>query len=339
MQLPNEKGETLCPPRQSRGSTPVRAGHSFRRTSSIEVTWSEDIQGPMHFVGRARDIFTSRVDCPPTVLQEDHCDAVVRSNGSIISLCAEPARPDLDRLTGARIGGGFRRLLEETDPDERAAGSPLSLLLDDMTGVILVAGAAWTSWDPEWVSKMMGDVPIESLLKARENACIAHVPGSSAQNRGKTLDDPGESIAADLPRADDPRGWHELQDQEGVGFRRARRIDIAFGEVILIDAEFQDSGTRPDGRRNAIHEYGLRVTADRDSHEVLSATAEPRVLPYRECPSAQISLKQLLGTPLPALRERVRTELAGPAGCTHLNDALRALADVPALMCNLPSIS
>ena len=36
----------------------------------------------------------------------------------------------------------------------------------------------------------------------------------------------------------------------------------------------------------------------------------------------------LLGTPLPELREKVLAELRGTAGCTHLNDALRALARI-----------
>jgi hypothetical protein len=33
-----------------------------------------------------------------------------------------------------------------------------------------------------------------------------------------------------------------------------------------------------------------------------------------------------------ALRERVLDELKGTAGCTHLNDMLRALAEVPVLV-------
>jgi hypothetical protein len=40
-------------------------------------------------------------------------------------------------------------------------------------------------------------------------------------------------------------------------------------------------------------------------------------------------------TPLPELREKVLAELKGTAGCTHLNDALRALAEVPALVQHL----
>jgi hypothetical protein len=50
-----------------------------------------------------------------------------------------------------------------------------------------------------------------------------------------------------------------------------------------------------------------------------------------ECPSAASNLSRLLGTPLPDLREKVLAELRGTVGCTHLNDALRALAEVPAL--------
>ena len=39
-----------------------------------------------------------------------------------------------------------------------------------------------------------------------------------------------------------------------------------------------------------------------------------------------------VASPLPELREKVLVELRGTAGCTHLNDALRALAEVPVLV-------
>lgn len=44
------------------------------------------------------------------------------------------------------------------------------------------------------------------------------------------------------------------------------------------------------------------------------------------------NMGKLVGRDLPALREIVLDELRGVAGCTHLNDALRALADVPVLL-------
>jgi len=128
-------------------------------------------------------------------------------------------------------------------------------------------------------------------------------------------------------------GWHAFASQEGqVGLRRARRIDVRLEGDIVIDSAFQDSATTPSGERAAVHEYRLTARADRTSLRVLSVEADPRVLPMIECPSAVANLDRLLGTPLPELREKVLAELRGVAGCTHLNDALRALADVPSLV-------
>jgi hypothetical protein len=55
------------------------------------------------------------------------------------------------------------------------------------------------------------------------------------------------------------------------------------------------------------------------------------VLPYPECPSAAPNVAWLLDQPLPELRSRVLQILRGTDCCTHLNDALRALEDVPVL--------
>ena len=114
--------------------------------------------------------------------------------------------------------------------------------------------------------------------------------------------------------------------------RRARRIDVTVGDAVTIDAAFQDSASRPDGGRMALHEYRLSATADPVSLRVTSISAEPRVLPFPECPGAMRNVARLCGTPLSDLRERVLDELKGTAGCTHLNDALRALAGVPSLL-------
>ena len=60
-------------------------------------------------------------------------------------------------------------------------------------------------------------------------------------------------------------------------------------------------------------------------------TPVPRVLPYDECPLAVRNVAALAGLPLSELRGAVLERLRGPLGCTHLNDMLRALADVPVL--------
>jgi hypothetical protein len=41
--------------------------------------------------------------------------------------------------------------------------------------------------------------------------------------------------------------------------------------------------------------------------------------------------RRLIGARLPEMRDAVLGQLRGPEGCTHLNDALRALAEVPKL--------
>jgi hypothetical protein len=71
---------------------------------------------------------------------------------------------------------------------------------------------------------------------------------------------------------------------------------------------------------------------------LVALEADPRVLPYRECPTAAGNVQRLIGAPLAVLREQVLVDLRGTAGCTHLNDALRALAEVPALVDRLQKV-
>ena len=67
---------------------------------------------------------------------------------------------------------------------------------------------------------------------------------------------------------------------------------------------------------------------DAATSTVLEATATPRVLPWFECPEAAASAGRLAGRTLDSLRAGVRAEFLGASTCTHLNDMLRALADV-----------
>lgn len=80
-----------------------------------------------------------------------------------------------------------------------------------------------------------------------------------------------------------------------------------------------------------MHEYGLTASANRISGELLAVAADPRILPYLECPGAAANVERLLGQNLDGLRLAVIDLLSGPLGCTHLNDALRALAEIPVL--------
>jgi hypothetical protein len=126
--------------------------------------------------------------------------------------------------------------------------------------------------------------------------------------------------------------------QNTVGMRRARRIDVRLDKVIFIEAAFQDSAAKPDGTRAALHEYQLSATADPSSLRLLSIDATPQVLPFGECPGAVTNISRLLDSELSQLRQTVLDQLPGTLGCTHLNDALRALAEVPTLVSHLRNV-
>ncbi|MDI9914269.1 DUF2889 domain-containing protein [Rhodococcus sp. IEGM 1379] len=89
---------------------------------------------------------------------------------------------------------------------------------------------------------------------------------------------------------------------ETVGAKPTGRIDIRVGETIEIDSMFQDSSTTRGGGRVAVHEYHVTATADVETGTLLTIDADPRVLPYEECPLASLNVGRIIGTPRSALR-------------------------------------
>jgi hypothetical protein len=141
--------------------------------------------------------------------------------------------------------------------------------------------------------------------------------------------------AADLDAENDPLAWHELADLGAGEMRRLRRTDVGLDPthpgILVVDGMFRDSYLDSDGVESVVHEYGLSVRIDRDALTVLAIAAEPRVLPWQECPMAVASSGRLVGQRLTGLRTHVRGELTGTSTCTHLNDLLRSLDDVAVL--------
>jgi hypothetical protein len=290
----------------------------------------------MAMVGRARDAITRAEGTPPQILAEDGFRARLQWDRTIVEIEADPDRPNIRRLVGARGGGYLRKALDELLPEERRMATPLHLILDDLSGASLVAGWAWSRWTDEWRTRPVAGAPAPARPPGRsmEGVCTGFRPGSSALNAdGTSSGDQSHADVVDLRRPDDPEGWHPFTVQDGgVGMRRARRIDVWVDGLIHIDSAFQDSATNPKGGRTAVHEYRLTAMADPASLKLLSVTADPRVLPYAECPAAAANVGRMVGAPLGVLREKVLEDLRGTAGCTHLNDALRALAEVPTLV-------
>jgi hypothetical protein len=316
-------------------ATPPRRPGSVRRTSTIDMRWPAGPGTQLRLLGRARDLLTPTDGGEPVVLREDTMRVGVNSaTRTIEDIDVFPHRPGVAKMVGARGGGSSRSVLAAAMADEAEAGTPLYLLLDDIAGASLIAGFAYSRWmDRELLLQSISAAPVRNM----EGVCTGFQPGSGAlMPDGSSNWNHQVRPVAPLPRDDDPRGWHPVEDVTGIAMRRARRIDVHVGDTITIDSMFQDSSTVPTGGRVAVHEYRLTATADPQTGELLSIDADPRVLPYDECPLASRNVGKILGTPLSELRSVVLEKFAGTEGCTHLNDAMRALAEVPRLVRELP---
>ena len=314
------------------GIAPKRRSGSVRRTSTIDMTWPAGFGTQLRLEGRARDILTLEAEASPVLIATASAQVGIGDNRTIEDIAVDPLRPGVERLIGSRGGGYLRAALDEFLPGERAKGSPLYLLLDDISGTSLIAGFAWSRWTEDWLH-----APRRAPRPDMENVCIGFRTGSTAliEQRDGMQSHRVQPVGS-LLDPDDPSGWHELLELPDVSMRRARRIDVwEESDTIVIDSMFQDSASDPQHGRVAIHEYALRATADRATMTITSIEPDARVLPFMECPSAMGTAVAVIGAPLSDLRAVVLDRLSKANGCTHLNDALRALAEVPILLGHL----
>lgn len=337
--IPAHLIEPAEPARTPAGPAPRRRAYSVRRTSSLDVVWpANDFESPMHFMGRARDMYTAGSRDQYQILAEDSLSAQISRDRVIEQITTQPERDYVDALVGVRGGGRLREALNTALPQRSDTETPLYLLIDDLAGSSLVAVWAWTQWVDMWSKNFGRDLKAESGTRpSMEGICIGYRPGASSLNvDGTPKITQNATVVPPLRNPDDPDGWHALPEPGGVHFRRARRIDVWREQGrILIDSSFQDSARCPDGRRRAIHEYTVRASADPHTFELLDIDAIAQTLPYTSCLAAPGNTHKLLGTPLNTLRHKVLEQLSRAEGCTHLNDALRALAEVPILIAAL----
>lgn len=313
-------------------ASPPRRPGSVRRTTTIDMTWPGGMGTDLLLQGRGRDLRTGSEQVAEEVAAEQ-MRVVVAPDRTIAAIETTPSWPELQGLVGARSGSGFRGILGRTLPPGRADEGPLHLLLDDLPGATLISGFAFAQWVP--VERLLAAVADKPGAPGRsmEGICTGFMPGSSGlAPDGSSRWTHRTREVLPLESSPDPLAWHEIRHIEEVAMRRARRIDVWLEDgMIRADAMFQDSATRPEGGRIAVHEYTLTATADLATRTLRSVEPVPRVLPYAECPLAVRNAGSLVGTPLADLRAVVLDRLAGVAGCTHLNDAMRALADVARL--------
>jgi hypothetical protein len=297
--------------------------NSFRRTSTIDTHPAQFGDSDVDL--RARDVVAREhtVD----VLGEIRVRARLRQH-MIDDITSTPRDKRLTQLRGYRVGPGFRSEVGKLLPDEARRASLLHLLLDDWVGAALVSGysvqhAAITMGNEDWLPDGAADriagicagfAPEASLVGyVRRNGTIPSVHGPIA------------------PALD---GLHPVDPLSAHGMRRFRRLDLVPTEddSAGFRAHFRDSHVDGDGVETVVHEYTVAGTVDTSTRTITSVTADVRVLPWQECPGAIGSAHRVRGMALSELRERIRGEFVGTTTCTHLNDTLRSIADLDALL-------
>lgn len=325
--------------RQSAGVAPPRLPGSVRRTTSIDSHWPHGFGEPWEMTGRARDVVTPLDGGALSEVARGGFLITASPRREIQAIRTSPRHPREQELIGVRAGGASREALGAIMGDVR--GTPLFQLLDDFAGASLVAGWIWSEWIDDWAARTE---QVRAQAGAgrdgqMENICTGFARGaSSLKADGRpAMDVQSRTEVGPLGNPDDPHGWHDMPRQEGPQMRRARRIDVyRDGDLLRVDSGFQDSGSTPSATRRAVHEYRVHAEIEAASMRLVSLQALPMILPFQECPGASVKVGRLVGMPVAEFRAAVPITLPGTLGCTHLNDVLRALADVPTLAASLP---
>jgi len=319
-------------PHEPATTTPPRRPGSVRRTTTHDSLRPDGLTGRLLVVARGRDLRTE-VDGSTSVVDAVRLDIEVDylSGRTITSITADPDFDGIDRLIGVRAASGFRGRLGEVLPGEREAGTLRHQLLDDLPTAVLVSG---NSLHAEL------DMPRDpERMRTGVDQCAGWARGASIMvgwsDEGATPRVTGP-LAPPLVLDGDPSAWHELLVLGPHDMRRARRMDVwAEDDGVHVDAFFRDSHVLADGDDTVLHEYGVAAVIDPTSRTFTSCAATVGVLPWQECPMALASAGRLVGAPVDGLRAWVRTSFTGTSTCTHLNDTLRALEDVPSLVDSL----
>jgi hypothetical protein len=332
--------------------TPDRRRGSIRRTTSIRTTWPDGFDSSLLLTAVGRDVVTTGEG---DGVVTDRLRLEVRAEGplkTVRSITSDPAGAELHRLEGLSLAGGFRKgVAMKLAPGKLAPGklapgklapgklgpgegSVLALLLDDLPGAALVSGSARLRAVIEATGELPGFGDAELPV-----VCIGRRPDgvmTRSRREGHPLLGQGPPCG-ELARPDDPLAWPAEPPLPVHGMRRLRRVDVSVVEDrIVVDTHFRDSYMESSGVESSVHEYEVFVSAGAGDHVIRAIEVRPRVLPGPDCPGATASARAVVGQPMDELRRFVRTAMRDDTICTHLNDQLRSLADVPALLSVLP---
>jgi hypothetical protein len=306
-------------PQQPVATTPHLVTGSLRRTSTIDTHPAGSGKSDVDL--RARDVLAMAdgVD----VLGEIRIRAHL-GDRAIDLIDSAPREDRLAQLIGVRVGPGFRSAVGSLLPDEVRRHSLLHLLLDDWVGAALVSG-----YGVQHAAITLG---IEEKMPAgtadhMAGICAGFAPEASLVGYARRH---GTIPSVHGPVAPPLGGSHDVEPPRAHRMRRMRRLDLTPADAF--DAHFRDTYVDGDGVETIVHEYTVSGAVDAATRTITSVTAEVHVLPWQECPGAIGSAVRAQGMTLSEMRSRIRGEFVGTSTCTHLNDTLRAIADLDALL-------
>ncbi|MSV81769.1 MAG: DUF2889 domain-containing protein, partial [Actinobacteria bacterium] len=316
-----------------RASTPERRPNSIRRTYTIDTVRPGDILGEIVQTAVLRDLHTA-ADGTTTVLQtaEVHTQIDFQAHFALLEITSDPPRERLHELVGRSVSTGFRAAVAGLLPDDVEQATALYSLLDDLPGAALVSGVVIG------VAGRISDLQRSGPKLQIEGLCAGFQAGGSIMVE---IDAGHHSPTVTGPQApsltnDDPLAWHAMRSMGPHDARRLRRLDVLPGATpdapVEVEVYFRDSHVDEHGSERVVHEYSVTALVDPASQTVIRSSAVAHSLPWLECIQAEASGDRLAGRPLRGLRPHVREELIGITTCTHLNDTLRSIEDVRAIL-------
>ena len=310
---------------------------------------------PHRTLARSADVRGGAVDClssRPSPLRRVDLTAAIDDDGGLSRFDCVP--DPLIQLLGRPAGRGFRAALQPLT-GSGPNGRLLRRVLWDLPILAQVAGqtalldhdAARTEiqFNRRGTDQCSGwRADGEMMQRVDRNAGVLVMPLGPRTARGLTERWLGPQPAL-APMATRRERVLEVGAREVAGPR-------GMPDQVPVTIRYRDSYADPDGLSRALHEWTV--------HTVLTGSGpgsgsgpgpgpgsgpgearfgefavEAGRLPWVECPVAGLSARRLDGHAIGDVEQMISSGFAGISTCTHLNDTLRTLAELPDLVASL----
>ena len=186
------------------------------------------------------------------------------------------------------------------------AATPLYVLLDDLPVAVVISGyARLYSGEIAPTRADAGQLRADVCAGWRSDGTMM----VSIRSHGR-MPVPVGPAANRLEPATDPWAWHEIGPLGPGGMRRRRLVEVSDGNPGRVYAMFRDTHVDAGGTETVLHEYAVTADLDPATLVLSGCRAQPRVLPWVECPEAAPSATRLDGRTVTELRRLVTREFS-----------------------------